>query len=651
MSKWKEELVNPNATTVENWPDKKDKIKFQLMSKDCWDSKSSAPVDSNKAYGIIGKAMSESPDALVTIRKAEDAIRAWAELDTLFAPTDSGTQMAIFGRLTALQMAPNQSVAAYVSEARAIHLQLAQIDPRTSENMSVLHMLKGLPEAYSDAVLMVGSDDKYGTFAAAQKLLRVKEQQLLQKTSSSSGNVFAVTAQGSSTGPQQHWGVGSSAPPQSGPSSGYMWQGQDGEWQGHTSGNGVYAVTAQASTSGPPRGPLQGWNGGNGGPPQRSQRPPQQQQGWQGPPQQQGWQGPPPPQQQGWHGPPPQQQQGWSASAPPQQQGWGAGSQQQQAWRNQGKICNYCGKTGHIKVECSQKKEDESSGYGYGGGRGGDRRSEQYTFAVRVEQQASDQDSYATSWQLDSAADCHTTYDAAELHDYRPSCGFVIVADGSKAKVVGMGTLKLNDVIDGVEKEVTIENVRHVPTLRHKLISAGSMIRTMTESRKPGAQIVQTSSGSTISYLMGCTRIPVLSAQQLGTRQILRARSVWPQPAVIAAVKETAELWHRRLAHLSHRRIHRMVAEDMVSGVGVPAAAFRKAAAEVCEPCVLAKQTQRPFVSSGRVTTGPLQRAHMDALEMPGPALSGARRRCSSSGGRRHGGRKENGALRTGGGC
>ncbi|PNG99939.1 hypothetical protein TSOC_014266, partial [Tetrabaena socialis] len=491
------------------------------MSKDCWDSESSAPVDSNKAYGIIGKAMSDSPDALVTIRKAEDAIRAWAELDTLFAPTDSGTQMAIFGKLTALQMAPNQSVAAYVSEARAIHLQLAQIDPRTSENMSVLHMLKGLPEAYSDAVLMVGSDDKYGTFAAAQKLLRVKEQQLLQKTSSSSGNVFAVTAQGSSAGPQQHWGVGSSAPPQCGPSSGYMWLGQDGEWQGHTGGNAKPAPAAAAAAglaraaAAAAAGMARAAAAAAAGLARAAAA----------------------------------AAAGLECQCAAAAAGLGAGSQQQQAWRNQGKICNYCGKTGHIKVECSQKKEDESIGYGYGGGRGGDRCSEQYTFAV-----------------------------------------------------VGMGTLKLNDVIDGVEKEVTIENVLHVPTLLHKLISAGSMIRTMT--RKPGAQIVQTSSGSTISYLMGCTRIPVLSAQQLGTRQILRARSVWPQPAVIAAVKETAELWHRRLAHLSHRRIHRMVAEDMVSGVGVPAAAFRKAAAEVCEP-----------------------------------------RRCSSSGGHRHGGRKENGAA------
>jgi transposase InsO family protein len=82
--------------------------------------------------------------------------------------------------------------------------------------------------------------------------------------------------------------------------------------------------------------------------------------------------------------------------------------------------------------------------------------------------------------------------------------------------------------------------------------------------------------------------------------------------AFVAADKGRPELWHKRFCHAGYETLAKMVQDDLVEGMPVSAEQFRKVKQTVCEPCVLGKQTRKPFPSSKRESTGPMELIHTD---------------------------------------
>jgi transposase InsO family protein len=96
--------------------------------------------------------------------------------------------------------------------------------------------------------------------------------------------------------------------------------------------------------------------------------------------------------------------------------------------------------------------------------------------------------------------------------------------------------------------------------------------------------------------------------------------------AKLAATKETAELWHRRFGHLGYDNLAKLQSSSMVNGISVTADQFRKTgAAELCEPCIAAKQHKQPSKSTNTVTNQPLQLLHMDVLGPLPESIGGSR--------------------------
>jgi hypothetical protein len=76
--------------------------------------------------------------------------------------------------------------------------------------------------------------------------------------------------------------------------------------------------------------------------------------------------------------------------------------------------------------------------------------------------------------------------------------------------------------------------------------------------------------------------------------------------------KETAELWHRRFRHAGFENLAKLAKGKLAVGVKVGAGEFWMEKSEVCEPCILAKQTRQPFPDKEGETSGMLELVHKD---------------------------------------
>jgi hypothetical protein len=84
-----------------------------------------------------------------------------------------------------------------------------------------------------------------------------------------------------------------------------------------------------------------------------------------------------------------------------------------------------------------------------------------------------------TKWILDGGASHHFTHVKAVLHNYKhddPSCPYMVkVANKQYAIRVGVGTIKVETVVDGKSYDYSIHEVWHMPTFAHSLLSANKL--------------------------------------------------------------------------------------------------------------------------------------------------------------------------------
>jgi hypothetical protein len=87
-----------------------------------------------------------------------------------------------------------------------------------------------------------------------------------------------------------------------------------------------------------------------------------------------------------------------------------------------------------------------------------------------------------------------------------------------------------------------------------------------------------------------------------------------PTKAFSARSEQSVELWHRQLGHANLQVLVEMAERNLVQGLPVSAEKFRSLKEEMCEPCILAKQTRSRFLKVSRSHTNckPLKLLHTD---------------------------------------
>ena len=208
-------------------------------------------------------------------------------------------------------------------------------------------------------------------------------------------------------------------------------------------------------------------------------------------------------------------------------------------------------------------------------------------------------------WFLDSGCSRHMTPSKHEFEKYIELKHPVSVglADESNILGYGIGNIKIK-LFDGNELvPVVIKNVLFVPKLKRKLLS-------ITDITDRGSSVTFKEKSCTLkmkdkTFLFG---------QRHGKlwRLYCQREQCFLSSAECFYAKETSlNLWHQRYGHLSHGNLDILNKKNMVEGIGT--LDFKNDPKEICEGCVMGKQTRLPFPKkSSRITTKPLELIHSD---------------------------------------
>jgi hypothetical protein len=166
--------------------------------------------------------------------------------------------------------------------------------------------------------------------------------------------------------------------------------------------------------------------------------------------------------------------------------------------------------------------------------------------------------------------------------------------------VEALGTAELNCLTSEGIQVVTLKNVRLVPGVGTNLAS----LRKMLEG---GAKVK--GSGDRVSLLFKGE----VMLEAINHKSMLVNQEEEPTKASSARSEQSAELWYRRLSHASPEVLAEMAERNLVQDLSVSAEKFRSLKEEVCEPCILAKQTRSRFPKASESHT---DRKPLDLLLM-----------------------------------
>ncbi|XP_049358857.1 uncharacterized protein LOC125823532 [Solanum verrucosum] len=163
----------------------------------------------------------------------------------------------------------------------------------------------------------------------------------------------------------------------------------------------------------------------------------------------------------------------------------------------------------------------------------------------------------------------------------------VSFGDGKRGYILGVGRV-------GNSLESSIENVYYVNGLKYSLLSVSQIC-------DKGNEVRFTSENCIVSSLS--TKRVILTARRQKNMYVAALEIVHgDDQTCLSAQSANADLWHRRLGHVSSSLLNKLVSRDLVGGL--PKLKFSDNT--VCDACVKGKQTRSSFkpkkqVSSSRV--------------------------------------------------
>ena len=286
--------------------------------------------------------------------------------------------------------------------------------------------------------------------------------------------------------------------------------------------------------------------------------------------------------------------------------------------------CHTCGKEGHVKYNCPDKK----GGPGGGNNANSAQKAEEtkQSKAENVTESAGnasaffEYEAYSTSannvidWNTDTGATSHMTPHRHWFTTYTPYVVGIRLADQRVIYSKGIGNVVFKPIINGKpSRYVEFTRVLHVPALRNNLLAVLYLTRhksfhvsiifdTMSFSRDKETLFTATVTENNVGYLNGTT---IVSDEH--------AHSTSTLPADLS-------LWHRRLSHHHYDGIKRLMNYDLVNGLKLDSLAKPD---PICEPCLAGKMHANPFPSSDTRATELLELIHTDVHQVGATSPSG----------------------------
>ena len=187
---------------------------------------------------------------------------------------------------------------------------------------------------------------------------------------------------------------------------------------------------------------------------------------------------------------------------------------------------------------------------------------------------------------IDSGASRHFSPDRSKFLNYKEFINQepIRAADGRTFHALGKGDIKIN-LPNGNQKPtlITLKEVYYSPIMAFTLISVSCIDRAgFSLLIKGGICEVRTSTSQVIG------RIP----QIRGLYRVTGTKSPHSNNTATVANREISiNEFHRRMGHVNHEDLRRMVEKGMVTGIELD----MSSKADFCETCVKSKATRKPF--------------------------------------------------------
>lgn len=217
-----------------------------------------------------------------------------------------------------------------------------------------------------------------------------------------------------------------------------------------------------------------------------------------------------------------------------------------------------------------------------------------------------DDPAYETDWIIDSGASHHITGNIDALVDIRATNPVLITVASGLTTIATTANTAVVVLNTGVSATTT--------TLRDVLIAPGLAVNlfSIKAIMTHGCTAFFSNGGVTINTKENVAFHGRARGYVLVLPLTLSAPAL-PQDVIddgAAAAAVGIKIWHNRLAHPGKEATLRT--QDKVDGMEVAEASPRVALADLCEPCVLGKQTRGSFHTSTTKTTAAMDLLHMD---------------------------------------
>jgi transposase InsO family protein len=263
-------------------------------------------------------------------------------------------------------------------------------------------------------------------------------------------------------------------------------------------------------------------------------------------------------------------------------------SQQQSRYAQKERVCYNCQKPGHIAKYCQNKKRETNGG------------EERYSFLTLYDQAGAPRGKFI----VDSGASSHVCIHKDMFTSMEKRNDLMMVANGEKVKIEGVGTVELQVKNDRGELiKMNLDNVSYVPNLAANLWSVRATLA-------KGHKTVFADKGCYID-VRGEGREKIYFGEgkslfELNTQETPKEESAY-------AVKATITKWHQRFGHLDKKMILRL--SEKVNGLEIDRSEddsddYKD---EDCDPCNKAKMPRKPFPNQSETrATRPLERIYSD---------------------------------------
>jgi hypothetical protein len=254
--------------------------------------------------------------------------------------------------------------------------------------------------------------------------------------------------------------------------------------------------------------------------------------------------------------------------------------------------CYYCKRYGNYESECRKKQVDQRSGRANVSNHTGETSRGMFLSCHKVEEQPKD------LWLLDSGCSNHMTGNKDLLSCIDSSLSFdITLGNDYLVKVQGKGTVP---ILTKQNVKKYINNVYHVPDLKHNLLSVGQLI-------EHGYKVLFEGSSCKI-YDKNPNRKLIfeihMNPNMMFPLTLRTANLIQPYAHSASTLNETM-VWHTRFGHLPFHSLSLLHKTSMVKGLPI-----FKEQIPPCESCILGKHKRTSFPQSSNQAKQHLELVH-----------------------------------------